>query len=141
MFEKHTTLENRLEQYRAVRKSNLSLDAVLQEFASINPQSRYIDYWTPKTWPNAFEIIEFGYFCTTGISILMYQTLGHLNYLKPEGTTWKVISNNINGRDGAVFMYNEKMFNLDPMSAINIDVAKQHYVELTDLKNLHIPLI
>jgi|TARA_B110000444_G_scaffold232888_1_gene241898 hypothetical protein len=141
MFEKHTTLENRLEQYRAVRKSNLSLDAVLQEFASINPQSRYIDYWTPKTWPNAFEIIEFGYFCTTGISILMYQTLGHLNYLKPEGTTWKVISNNINGRDGAVFMYNEKMFNLDPMSAVNIDVAKQHYVELTDLKNLHIPLI
>ena len=141
MFEKHTTLENRLEQYRAVRKSNLSLDAVLQEFSSINPQGRYIDYWTPKTWPNAFEIIEFGYFCTTGISILMYQTLGHLNYLKPEGTTWKVISNNINGRDGAVFMYNEKMFNLDPMSAINIDVAKQHYVELTDLKNLHIPLI
>jgi hypothetical protein len=141
MFEKHTTLENRLEQYRAVRKSNLSLDAVLQEFASINPQSRYIDYWTPKTWPNAFEIIEFGYFCTTGISILMYQTLGHLNYLKPEGTTWKVISNNINGRDGAVFMYNEKMFNLDPMSAVNVDVAQEHYVELTDLKNLHIPLI
>jgi hypothetical protein len=141
MFEKHTTLENRLEQYRAVRKSNLSLDAVLQEFASINPQSRYIDYWTPKTWPNAFEIIEFGYFCTTGISILMYQTLGHLNYLKPEGTTWKVISNNINGRHGAVFMYNEKMFNLDPMSAVNVDVAQEHYVELTDLKNLHIPLI
>ena len=141
MFEKHTTLETRLEQYRAVRKSNLSLDAVLQEFASINPQSRYIDYWTPKTWPNAFEIIEFGYFCTTGISILMYQTLGHLNYLKPEDTTWKVISNNINGRDGAVFMYNEKMFNLDPMSAVNVDVAQQHYVELTDLKNLHIPLI
>ena len=141
MFEKHTTLENRLEQYRAVRKSNLSLDAVLQEFASINPQSRYIDYWTPKTWPNAFQIIELGYFCTTGISILMYQTLGHLNYLKPEGTTWKVISNNINGRDGAVFMYNEKMFNLDPMSAVNIDVAQQHYVELSDLKNLHIPLI
>ena len=141
MFEKHTTLENRLEQYRAVRKSNLSLDAVLQEFDSINPQSRYIDYWTPKTWPNAFEIIEFGYFCTTGISILMYQTLGHLNYLKPEGTTWKVISNNINGRDGAVFMYNEKMFNLDPMSAVNVDVAQEHYVELTDLKNLHIPLI
>lgn len=71
----------------------------------------------------------------------MYQTLGHLKYLKPEGTTWKVISNNMNGRDGAVFMYNDKMFNLDPMSAVNCDVAKQHYVELSDLKNLHIPLI
>ena len=38
-------------------------------------------------------------------------------------------------------MYNDKMFNLDPMSAVNCDVAKQHYVELSDLKNLHIPLI
>tara|TARA_B100000902_G_scaffold276591_1_gene262369 strand:- start:1081 stop:1506 length:426 start_codon:yes stop_codon:yes gene_type:complete len=141
MFEKHTTLENRLEQFRAVRKSGLPLDGILQEFATIKPQSRYIDYWTPKNWPNTFEIIEHGYFCTTGISILMYQTLGHLKYLKPEGTTWKVISNNMNGRDGAVFMYDDKMFNLDPMSAVNCDVAKQHYVELSDLKNLHIPLI
>ena len=47
----------------------------------------------------------------------------------------------MNGRDGAVFMYNEKMFNLDPMSAIDVNEAKQHYVELVDLKNLHIPLI
>lgn len=141
MFEKHTTVETRLEQFRAVRKLNLSMDAVIQEFATIKPENRYIDYWTPKTWPNAFEIIEQGHFCTTGISILMYQTLGHLKYLKPEGTTWKVISNNMNGKDGAVFMYDNKMFNLDPMSAMNVAEAEDHYVQLTDLKKIHIPLI
>ena len=141
MFEKHTTVATRLEQYRELRTSKLSKSKILEHFGEIKPRSRYIDYWTPKSWPKPFEILEHGYFCSTGISILLYQLLGHLDYLNPHETEWKVISNNINGRDGAVFMYNEKMFNLDPMSAVNVDVAQEHYVELTDLKNLHIPLI
>ena len=141
MFEKHTTVATRLEQYRELRTSKLSKSKILEHFGEIKPRSRYIDYWTPKSWPKPFEILEHGYFCTTGISILLYQLLGHLDYLNPYETEWKVISNNMNGRDGAVFMYNDKMFNLDPMSAVNCDVAKQHYVELSDLKNLHIPLI
>ena len=141
MFEKHTTIETRLEQFRAVRKSNLSMDAVIQEFATIKPENRYIDYWTPKSWPKPFEILEHGYFCTTGISILLYQLLGHLDYLNPHETEWKVISNNMNGFDGAVFIHNENMYNLDTSKPVPIDIAEDYYVELATLKNLYIPII
>ena len=141
MFEKHTTVETRLEQFRELRKSNLSMKAVVERFGEIKPCNRYLDYWTPESWPKPFDLIEQGHFDTTAISILMYQTLGHLNYLKPELVSWKVISNNMNGKDGAVFTYNEMMYNLDPTAPIESNEAMQHYTTLAELRNLHIPLV
>ena len=141
MFEKHTTVETRLEQFRELRKSNLSMNAVVERFGAIKPCNRYLDYWTPESWPKPFDLIEQGHFDTTAISILMYQTLGHLNYLKPELVSWKVISNNMNGRDGAVFTYNSMMYNLDPQTAMESNEAKNHYITLVELRNLHIPLV
>jgi len=141
MFEKHTTVETRLEQFRELRKSNLSMNAVVERFGVIKPCNRYLDYWTPESWPKPFDLIEQGHFDTTAISILMYQTLGHLNYLKPELVSWEVISNNMNGKDGAVFTYKRMMYNLDPIKAIESHVATDHYTTLTELKNLHIPLV
>ena len=129
MFEKHTTVETRLEQFRELRKSNLSMKAVVERFGEIKPSNRYLD------------LIEQGHFDTTAISILMYQTLGHLNYLKPELVSWKVISNNMNGKDGAVFTYSEMMYNLDPTAPIESNEAMQHYTTLAELRNLHIPLV
>jgi len=141
MFEKHTTVETRLEQFREIRTSNLPMKAVVQRFGEIKPCNRYLDYWTPASWPKPFDLIEQGHFDATAISILMYQTLGHLNYLKPELVSWKVRSNNMNGKDGAVFMYNGKMYNLDPAEAMELDVAKNNYTTLAELRNLHIPLV
>jgi hypothetical protein len=141
MFEKHTTVATRLEQYRELRTSKLSKSKILEHFGEIKPRSRYIDYWTPKSWPKPFEILEHGYFCTTGISILLYQLLGHLDYLNPYETEWKVISNSMNGFDGAVFVHNENMYNLDTSKPVPIDIAKDYYVELTTFKNLYIPII
>lgn len=47
----------------------------------------------------------------------------------------------MNGKDGAVFMYNGKMYNLDPAEAMELDVAKNNYTTLAELRNLHIPLV
>ncbi len=58
MFEKHTTVATRLEQYRELRTSKLSKDNILEQFSEVKPRSRYIDYWTPKSWPKPFEIIN-----------------------------------------------------------------------------------
>ena len=141
MFEKHTTVATRLEQYRKLRTSKLSKANILEQFNEIKPCARYIDYWTPKSWPKPFEIIEHGYFCTTGISLLLYHLLGHLDYLNPLETEWKVISNNMNGFDGAVFIHDKNMYNLDTSKPVPMDIAGDYYVELTTLKNLYIPII
>ena len=42
MFEKHTTVETRLEQFRELRKSNLSMKAVVERFGEIKPCNRYL---------------------------------------------------------------------------------------------------
>ena len=141
MFDKHTTVATRLEQYRKLRTSKLSKANILEQFNEVKPRSRYIDYWTPKSWPKPFEIIEHGYFCATGISLLLYHLLGHLDYLNPLETEWKVISNNMNGFDGAVFVHNNHMYNLDATKPVPMDIAGDYYVELTNLKNLYIPII
>ena len=141
MFEKHTTVEIRLDQYRQLRVSNLSEAEILQKFSEIKILPRYIDYWTPETWPNPFEIIEYGYFCTTGISLLMYHLLGHLGYINSKETEWKVISNNMNGNDGAVFVYNNKIYNVFSSQAIDVNIAEEDYVQLAKHNNLYIPLV
>lgn len=37
--------------------------------------SRTIDYYSPLEWPNPWEILFHGLFCTSSISVLMYYTL------------------------------------------------------------------
>ena len=95
MFEKTTDVTRRLNQWRELRYNATSEQEVLEAFSQVKILPRYLDYWTPKDWPNPFEIIEHGYFCATGIAILLYQTLGNLKYLNPSETTWKVISNHV----------------------------------------------
>ena len=142
MFYKNQSANDRLAIWRDLRQTNFSnIEDLVLEYQSINLVSRYLDYYTPSSWPDPFEIVNEGYFCQSGVTLLIVSHLIYADFISSDVLEFPVISNNINGRDGAVFMYNEKMFNLDPMSAVNIDVAQQHYVELSDLKNLHIPLI
>ena len=141
MFEKTTDVERRLHQWRQVRHTSTCEQDVLDAFSQIKILPRYLDYWTPKDWPNAFEILENGYFCATGIAILLYQTLGNLKYLNPHETSWKVISNHVTGNDGAVFIHNEKVYNLTPGQTNSLDDLVANSITLKDFKNLHIPLI
>ena len=141
MFEQHTTAESRIIQWRKLRQNAKTEQDVLDQFAKIKILPRYLDYWTPSDWPNAFEILEHGYFCATGIAILLYQTLGNLKYLNQYQTSWKVISNHVTGNDGAVFIHNEKVYNLTPGQTNSLDDLVAHSITLKDFKNLHIPLI
>ena len=141
MFEKTTDVTRRLNQWRELRYNATSEQEVLEAFSQVKILPRYLDYWTPKDWPNPLEIIEHGYFCATGIAILLYQTLGNLKYLNPSETTWKVISNHVTGNDGAVFIHAEKVYNLTPGQTNNLDDLVANSITLKDFKNLYIPLI
>lgn len=141
MFDKHLDVDKRIEQWRSVRKNSSSEQHVLENFSNIKVLSRYIDYWTPEEWPNPFEILEYGYFCTTGISILLYHTLANLNYINTELVEWKVISNHTNGQAGAIFICNGYYYNLIPGRKVSSDEAEEYFTTLKDLHNLNISVI
>ena len=141
MFEKTSDVTRRLNQWRELRHNATSEEEVLNAFSEVKILPRYLDYWSPNDWPNPFEIIEHGYFCATGIAILLYQTLGNLKYLNPSETTWKVISNHVTGNDGAVFIHAGKVYNLTPGQTNSEDELRALSITLKDFKNLYIPLI
>ena len=140
MFEQHTTAESRIIQWRKLRQNAKTEQDVLKQFAKIKILPRYLDYWTPKTWPNPFVIVEEGYFCATGIAILLYQTLGHLKFLNPGETQWKVISNHVTGKDGAIFINDGFAYNLIPGERVLFE-QNNDYIVLQDLKDITIPTI
>lgn len=139
MFEKHTDVDKRLKEFREIRKSSKSVEDVLSSFSKIKIQNRYLDYWTPADWPNTFEILEMGYFCTTGISIMMHSVLSNLSFIDPDKSEWKVISNHVTGKDGAIFINEGLAYNLVPGEAIDFAQNTDKYIVLIEHKNLKIP--
>jgi len=51
------------------------LSEVAKFCASMPYGSRSLDYYTPSSWPTPWEILFYGTFCTSSISLLMYYTL------------------------------------------------------------------
>lgn len=138
MFEKHTDLEIRLQQWRDLRKQATCEEDVLEAFANIKVLPRYLDYYTPADWYNPFDIVEYGYFCTTGISLLLYHTLENLGYIDTELVEWKVISNHVTGYDGAVFVYDNYMYNLNPGKKVPVSEVSDLCIELRRLGKVNL---
>ena len=73
--------EDRLLQWKKFRKeiSGLSLDEQLSQVAKfcagIPFGSRTLDYYSPENWPTRWKILYHGSFCTSSISLLIFQTL------------------------------------------------------------------
>lgn len=51
------------------------LNNVAQFFADMPVGSRYIDYYTPASWPTPWEILYDKLFCANTVSLLIYYTL------------------------------------------------------------------
>ena len=86
------------------------------------------------------EIIENGYFCTTGISILMYNILSNLKSQNLCQHLWKVISNHVTGKDGAIFIFDGFAYNPIPGEKVLFEKSND-YIVLQDLKDITIPII
>lgn len=122
MFYKHQNAESRLSAWRQIRQKEYStVDELLKEFADITPIPRYIDYYTPNDWPNVFEIVKEGYFCQSGITLIITATLLHKGFISEEDLQFKVISNHITGIDGIVLIHDGYAYNFLPGRRVNID--------------------
>jgi len=115
MFNKNQTSSDRLNAWRAVRQAEyLTVEPLLEAFADIKPIPRYIDYYTPKDWPNVFEIVSEGYFCQSGITLILAATLANKGFITADELYFEVISNHINGNDGLVLIHEQVAYNFIP---------------------------
>jgi hypothetical protein len=75
------TSDERLRLWKELRKEikDLSLDESFKkiiEFIEHTPVgTRTVDYYDSKSWPGPWEILFYGSFCTSSISLLIYHTL------------------------------------------------------------------
>ena len=127
MFFKNHSPNDRLSIWRNLRQKefNTSKD-LIAEYKDIKVLSRYIDYYTPKSWPNPFEIVSEGYFCHSGVTLLITSHLLHQNFISSNEIQLPVISNNIDGTHGLVLVDNNDVYNFFPGKIIDLDYVKEN---------------
>ena len=114
MFYKNQSANDRLTIWRDLRQTNFSnVEDLVAEYQSIKLVSRYLDYYTPNSWPDPFEIVNEGYFCQSGVTLLLVSHLIYSGFVTSDELFFPVISNNINGSDGLVFLDNNKVYNFE----------------------------
>ena len=127
MFVNLQTPEQRLSTWRDIRNKNHSnIQEVLEDFSSIKLVSRYLDYYTPESWPNPFEIVNEGYFCQSGVSLVLASTLVYKGFLFEDRIIYPVISNNITGTSGLVILYDNLVYNFTPNKVESWDYVKEN---------------
>jgi len=112
MFTNVNTPDDRLKVWRDLRHTNFSsAEELIKQFQNIKILPRYLDYYTPSSWPNPFEIVSEGYFCKSGVTIILTATLINKGFITDEELEFLVISNNIDGTDGLVLAHKDKVYN------------------------------
>ena len=127
MFLKTHTPQDRLRVWRDLRNDqSQTLESILKEFSQIKVCPRYIDYYTPKSWPTPFEIVSEGYFCQSGITIVLLSTLLHKGFIIEGEIDLCVISNNTNGNTGLVGIQNNNVYNFEKDKIVDIEYLKEN---------------
>ena len=130
MFEEHHTGRERLQVFRDFRHQQPDANTVVEAFANVHTKPRYVDYYTPDTWPNLFDIIEEGMFCQSGLTLIMAGTLHHLGLTKTEDLRLVAISNHITGKDGLVLMDGGNCYNFLPGEVVSEQFAQENSIIL-----------
>jgi len=127
MFFKNHSANDRLSIWRELRQKEFSTpEELVLEYKSIKYLSRYIDYYTPKSWPTPFDIVSEGYFCQSGVTLIITSHLLHKNFLSDSEISLPVISNNIDGSHGLVLVDNNKVYNFVPGQVTDLEFVKEN---------------
>ena len=127
MFHKNLSGSERLNIWRNVRqKTHIDIKDVLEDFATIEPLSRYLDYYTPSSWPNAFEIVNEGYLCQSGVTLVLLSTLINKGFISKDTIQLPVISNNITGTSGLVIYDRDFVYNFTPGEIVSWEYVKEN---------------
>lgn len=127
MFLKSHTPDDRLRIWREFRSQDFeSIEEVLRDLAKIKIRPRYIDYHTPDSWPNALEIVKEGYFCSSGVTLLLVSLLLHKGFINTDEIELPVISNHITGTEGLVLQHDKKYYNFLASKAVDKKTVKEN---------------
>ena len=127
MFHKNLTGSERLSIWRNVRqKTHNNILEVLEDFATIVPLPRYLDYYTPSSWPNPFEIVNEGYLCQSGVTLVLLSTLINKGFISKDTIQLPVISNNITGTSGLVIYDRDFVYNFTPGEIVSWEYVKEN---------------
>ena len=132
MFHKHHTSNERLQLFRDFRHQSPDANTVVEAFANVDTKTRYVDYYTPDTWPGLFDIISEGMFCQSGLTLIMAGTLHHLGLTKTPDLNFVAISNHITGKDGLVLMDGGNCYNFLPGEVVSEQFAKENSITLDE---------
>ena len=73
--------EQKYDQWKKLREevTQTDLEEALQTtakfFFSVPISTRYLDFYTPDTWPSPWEILHEGLYCKNTVSLLIYHTI------------------------------------------------------------------
>ena len=127
MFHKNLSGSERLSIWRNVRqKTHNNILEVLEDFSKIEPLSRYLDYYTPSSWPNPFEIVNEGYLCQSGVTLVLLSTLINKGFISKDTIQLPVISNNITGTSGLVIYDRDFVYNFTPGEIVSWEYVKEN---------------
>ena len=127
MFHKNLSGSERLSIWRNVRqKTHNNILEVLEDFSKIEPLPRYLDYYTPSSWPNPFEIVNEGYLCQSGVTLVLLSTLINKGFISKDTIQLPVISNNITGTSGLVIYDRESVYNFTPGEIVSWEYVKEN---------------
>ena len=127
MFLKNLSGSERLSIWRNVRqKTHNNILEVLEDFSKIEPLSRYLDYYTPSSWPNPFEIVNEGYLCQSGVTLVLLSTLINKGFISKDTIQLPVISNNITGTSGLVIYDRDFVYNFTPGEIVSWEYVKEN---------------
>ena len=116
MFSAAKDGDHRLEIWRQFRHNSagLTVEQVVEQFGTIPVLPRYLDFYTPETWPTVFEIVQDGLFCYSGICLVTAATLWHLGLMNSAQLHFDVISNHVSGHTGLVLHHKGNCHNFLP---------------------------
>lgn len=109
-----------------LKETAAPLEQVLAEFADIRLNTRCIDYYTPESWPSAFEIVHQGWLDQSGLTIVLASTLAYLGFIKTVEVVLPVISNHISGAEGLVLELEHQFCNFVQGRAVSRDFANEN---------------
>ena len=98
----------------------------MEAFANVHVLPRYVDFYSPNTWPNTFDIIEEGMFCQSGLTLVITATLKHLDLIDSQELKLIAVSNFITGRDGLILQDRENCYNFLPGVIVSDKYVKEN---------------
>lgn len=129
MFDKKDSPEDRLSRFRTLRQTpDLDAQKIVRAFCHMEPMPRYLDFYTPSSWPNVFEIVSEGYFCQSGITLMITSLLVYAQVLNEPQIKLFALNNNINGNQGLVLEHQEQAYNFLPGEIVSVNHALENSV-------------